>query len=186
MVGNFLRTFFPWFIYFLITKLFLVPLLLGLFTALSLFLVLNWQSLLKGFGLPWTILAFFAFIFSNVFFLKIPLPSFLASSLFYACLASFAFISIVLKKPFTMRYAMLNVPAAFWTTALFKKTNQILSFIWGIIFSANTILNLIMGHYLDAFWLQYALSVLFVLAGILTSKYFPRWYTKAKTSSLTR
>jgi len=78
--------------------------------------------------------------------------------------------------PFTIQYAREQAPAEIWAHPLFIRLNVILTVVFGVMFSVNTILGLmalITGHLL---LLGLAIPLSLLVAAIVFSSVFPKGY----------
>ena len=82
-------------------------------------------------------------------------------------LASLAF------EPFTEQYARLSTPREVWGTPVFKRTNQVLTAMWGLVFLATAILGLIALHVRSGTdWLNWVIPIALLVLAVR----FTRWY----------
>lgn len=138
---NFLKkisTFLPWIVYSILST-FLPTLALPFSIVISL---LSYKKLLKGFILEWGNLILFSLAYITSFFYKnfwFSENLSLLMSIFFFLVVS---ISLLLKKPFTMQYAKLQIDEKFWNTYEFLKINKIMTLVLGIIFLIVTFINL--------------------------------------------
>ncbi|MFN8484143.1 MAG: NAD(P)/FAD-dependent oxidoreductase [Anaerolineae bacterium] len=127
-------------------------------------------------------LAFFAvaFLFTNV----------LGSSLFVTygpvlvngTLALMAWGSLLAGSPFTYEYAREDWDKAFWDDPYFRLINQIISGVWGVVFTVNTTLGAlaVFGGVSPAayLWLTVLIPVAGMVAAIVFSARFPTWFLR--------
>lgn len=111
---------------------------LGIVVAASVCAYQAWIGLHKG-ALLWGGLLFFGFalvtvpIMNNIWVMKH------LGVLSHGTLASFTWVSIFLKKPFTLEYAKQHVDPSMWTAPSFLRKNNILSGAWGCAFTVSFI-----------------------------------------------
>lgn len=82
-------------------------------------------------------------------------------------------ISIVIGQPFTESYAREHVPSDLWDSPAFIRSGYTVTGAWGIIFLANTLVNVVKPHYTDLgewFFRGVELSIL-VSAVVFTTIY---------------
>lgn len=95
-------------------------------------------------------------------------------------LALMAWGSLMARNPFTYDYAKEDWDAAFWDNPIFVRTNQIITAVWGGIFTLQALFEgaaLVMGLQGTARLLLVALVPRSMLGiGIAFSAWFPRWY----------
>jgi len=120
----------------------------GICVAAAMIVVMGVTRLHRGFIL-WTGVAFFSFAMVSVVWLMnvwvIPRLGILASgSLFLATLMSMLF-----GRPFTEAYARDHVPVELWDQPNFIRSCFIVTSAWGLIFLANTLVNVVKFYYPD-------------------------------------
>ncbi|MFN8472857.1 MAG: NAD(P)/FAD-dependent oxidoreductase [Anaerolineae bacterium] len=127
-------------------------------------------------------LAFFAvnFLFTDM----------LGSSLFITygpvltngTLALMAWGSLLAGSPFTYEYARDDWDKAFWDNPYFRLINQIVTGVWGVVFTVNTLLGAlaVFGAVSPAayLWLTVLIPIAgLVVAGIVSAR-FPKWFLR--------
>ncbi len=72
-----------------------------------------------------------------------------ASPLSSAALFLIALTSILIKKPFTLRYAREQVDPKFWYTSMFYSTNLTISWVWCVAFAITTVTSymIVLNHF---------------------------------------
>jgi hypothetical protein len=97
-----------------------------------------------------------------------------------ATLSLVAWGSLLAGNPFTYDYAKEDWDEAFWNDPIFIKTNQIITAVWGLIFSAQALVggtSLVMGlEGIPRIVLVAIIPRTLLIVGILFSAWFPRWY----------
>jgi putative sterol carrier protein len=97
-----------------------------------------------------------------------------------ATLSLVAWGSLLAGNPFTYDYAKEDWDEAFWNDPIFIKTNQIITAVWGLIFSAQALVggtSLVMGlEGIPRIVLVAIIPRTLLVAGFLFSTWFPRWY----------
>lgn len=99
--------------------------------------------------------------------------------LVYVALALMAWGSLAARSPFTYQYARDDWPRAYWQHRLFRRTNEIITLVWAVIFSLGIALNLA-----ALAWPAYKIVLATVLPNALlapaiaSSILFPRWFPK--------
>jgi putative sterol carrier protein len=93
-------------------------------------------------------------------------------------LAGVAWGSLARRNPFTYEYAKEDWDPAFWTNPIFVETNQIITAVWGLIFTLNVLLNFVkLGLLFPASLIVgVILPQVGVVGGIAFSIWFPRYY----------
>ena len=79
--------------------------------------------------------------------------------------------SVLAGRPFTFQVSKKDYPAVYWDDPAFRQTNVIISFVWAGIFLANAFLSRA-----EALLTAAVYPNLLVMAGIVFSVLFPRWY----------
>lgn len=144
-----LLAFSPWIAFWIISGGHsMVRLQIGICVAAVLVLVMGITKLHRGLIL-WAGVSFFAFALVTVVLLKnlwvIQHLGVLASgTLFMATL-----VSIVIGKPFTESYARENVPRELWESPSFIRSGYTVTGFWGLIFLANTLVNVAKPYYAE-------------------------------------
>ena len=90
-----------------------------------------------------------------------------SAALALAVLASLLFV------PFTEQYARESVPQEFWSTPRFKKTNRVLTAVWGLVFAGSAVCGLL-AQDLDSGkdLLNYIVPILLVVGGFKYTAYY--------------
>ena len=83
-------------------------------------------------------------------------------------LASLAFM------PFTEQYARESAPPEVWHTPLFRRTNQVLTLVWGGVFVATAILGVISRENPSATdWTSWVIPVVLIVAAVKFTRAYP-------------
>ncbi len=97
-----------------------------------------------------------------------------------ATLALMAWGSLLAGNPFTYDYAKKDWDEAFWDNPIFIETNQIITAVWGVIFTVQALVGgtaMVLGLEGSARIILVAVIPRSLLAiGIFFSVWFPRWY----------
>lgn len=134
-----IMAFAPWLAFLFIAHGSLFRLKLGLIIALILSIGMGIARLHRGIIL-WVGLVFFTsailavVVFNNMLAVKymgIIAPGVLATS---------TWLTVILRKPFTMDYAKEHTDPSLWNSPTFIRTNMILTSAWGLTFTINAIL----------------------------------------------
>lgn len=142
-----LLAFSPWLAFWLISGGHsMTRLRLGICVAAVLVAVMGFTKLHRGVIL-WAGVIFFAFAMVSVVWLQelwiIHRLGILASgTLFMATL-----LSVLLGRPFTESYAREHVPRELWDSPAFIRSCYIVTGAWGLIFLANTLVNVVKFNY---------------------------------------
>jgi carotenoid cleavage dioxygenase len=98
-------------------------------------------------------------------------------------LALIAWVSIIMRKPFTLQYARQQVTRDKWQHPLFIKINYILTSVWGLCFLFNVCLHVIKLYYPTSHeWVYESLSYLSIIFAIWFTSWFPKWYREKSRS----
>ncbi|OGK79485.1 MAG: all-trans-retinol 13,14-reductase [Candidatus Rokubacteria bacterium GWC2_70_16] len=100
-----------------------------------------------------------------------------------ATLGAMAWGTLLFRSPFTALYAREQWPREYWEAPLFRRTNVLLSALWGAIFTANALLGLAALRWPGArLMLVAVLPQLLIAAGVVSSIVFPRWYPRRRAA----
>lgn len=96
-----------------------------------------------------------------------------------AVLAIMAWGTLLAGSPFTYQYARDDWPREYWSNALFRKTNAIITAVWGAIFLLNTVLGaLSLVRPEDRTWLVVVVPNAVIGLGVAFSLLFPSGYPR--------
>lgn len=171
--------FIPWIAYWVLSGMDLI--IPGILAALAVSLAINGYRLRTGgFKLMDAVtLVFFVahFIFNAI--LQNDLFDKTGSVLVYVALAGMAWGSLIARSPFTYQYARDDWAREFWEQPLFRRINEIITLVWGVIFTLDLALALVAIAAPDYKILFAAILPNVMLApGIVFSIVFPKWYTR--------
>jgi hypothetical protein len=168
-----LLVFAPWLSFLFIAHGSLFRLKLGLIIALVLSLVMGITRLHRGVIL-WAGLIFFTCstvavaVFENMWTAKY------MGILANGALAVSSWITIALKKPFTLDYAREHTDPALWENPIFIRTNVDITSIWAGAFTVNTVLAWgKMEQYLLPEWGYEVVSYVFLVGAVAFSTWYP-------------
>lgn len=94
-------------------------------------------------------------------------------SLLWGALALMAFISLIIRNPFTLQHAKEQVIEAVWDTPAFISVNYVLTWIFASVFAINAVISAMWGFYSLAMHVI-CLALLFV--AIAFTKVLPKYY----------
>jgi hypothetical protein len=134
-----LLAFSPWLSFLFIASGSLVRLKLGLVVALILSVAMGITRLHRGVIL-WAGLLFFTYATLAVVLFNDMWTARYMGVMANAALAISTWLTIILKKPFTLDYAREHTDPSLWGSPLFIRTNVVITSFWGLIFTVNTIL----------------------------------------------
>lgn len=178
---NAITSFLPWILYFLVKSSCPVQtgaaiLLAGLTTILF-----DFNSLKRGFILSWGSLLFFSFMFVGITIFDNEWIFQHNSILSNACLAGISWLSILIRKPFTIQYARLQVSEDKWQHPLFLRINYILSGVWGMIFLFSCAVHVLTLYSSNISpWIDELIVNTAAILGILFTVKFPNWYRESR------
>jgi hypothetical protein len=138
-VFKLLLAFLPWISLLVIAHGGMLRLKIGLVVALVLSVVMGVARLHRGVIL-WAGLTFFIFATLAVVAFDNMWTARHMGVLANGMLASSTWLTVVLKRPFTLEYAREHVDPSLWSDPLFMKTNVVLTSLWGSIFTVNAVL----------------------------------------------
>ncbi|NCC41301.1 MAG: hypothetical protein EOM21_18095 [Gammaproteobacteria bacterium] len=177
-----LLAFSPWLAFLVIAHDSLFRLQLGLGVALALSVILGLTGIHRGVIL-WAGLIFFTFASIAVIGFQhrwtIQHMGVLASGM----LATATWLSVLIRKPFTLDYARAHTDPSLWNDPVFLRTNRILTSAWGVIFTLNALLAVgkMQSYLLEPWQYEIITYVLLVSGAVLTS-----WYPKRVKSRAAR
>ncbi len=134
-----LLAFAPWLSFLIIARDSLFRLKLGLIVALVVSIVMGVARLHRGIIL-WAGLIFFTGATVAVVLLNDMWSSKYMGILANATLAVSSWMTIALKKPFSLDYAREHTDPSLWDNPLFIRTNVIITSAWAMVFTVNTVL----------------------------------------------
>ncbi|QMU80330.1 hypothetical protein GXW83_16720 [Streptacidiphilus sp. PB12-B1b] len=152
---------------------------LAAFSALVAAVVLTLPDLRSGRGLPKLLdavgIVFFAVVSVLALFLHRSRLLWLetyAQTLSNGVLALTALVSLAFV-PFTEQYARESTPREVWGTPAFKRTNRVLTAVWGLVFAVTAILGLVALHVSSGTdWLNWVIPIILLVLAYR----FTRWY----------
>jgi hypothetical protein len=99
-----------------------------------------------------------------------------AGELSSIALASFAIVTLLIRKPFTMAYARDTTPPEYWDTPQFKKINDAISAAWAFSFTVSAISGAISNTVMrdgDDFWTSWILPLAATFFAIQFTEFYP-------------
>jgi len=177
MLKEILQSFLPWILFFILTGHTQQQLDAAIIIAAITAIIFEVNALRKGFILSWGTLIFFIFMVIAVILFRnqwIAKYSWIFSN---GVLALITWISIFMRKPFTIQYAKEQVSKDKWQHPVFLKINYLLTAAWGLIFLINIGLHIIRIYY-PGFngWIYEVTSYIPSIFGIWFMAWFPNWY----------
>lgn len=173
--------FLPWMLFYVLPTQTQGQLDIVLTIVLILTFIINGRDLCKGFILTWGTAGFFVFSFITVVILKITWVMSHMGILVSLVLATVAWFSLLIGKPFTMQYAKEHVPAEKWQNPSFIFVNRVLTLTWGLIFLLALSINTLQLYYpVMQHWTCAATSYGADIFGVWFTIWFPKWYRSYK------
>jgi hypothetical protein len=99
-------------------------------------------------------------------------------------LASFAIVTLLIRRPFTLAYAKDTTPEEHWESPLFMRINYAISAVWAAAFTFSAIIGAIGGTVLSGsndFWTGWILPIAGILFAVEFTEFYPD-YAGAKFS----
>jgi len=176
--------FLPWIFYFILVGPTRGQHQLAITAALGLTLLLDFNTLKKGFILTWGTLIFFSGLLFSTFFVASNWPEQHANLIGNSALTLIAWFSLVINRPFTLQYAREQVPQEFWEMPGFLFVNQMITFIWALSFLIMTIMSVYQSMFNP--WIYQMISYGPSVFAIWFTQRFPDWYKGYRFRILTR
>ncbi|MHC1712826.1 MAG: hypothetical protein AB9872_11830 [Solidesulfovibrio sp.] len=139
---NFLKmllVFAPWLAFLFIAQGSIVRLKIGLLVALVLCVVMGVARVHRGI-LLWAGLLFFSYASVAVILFNHFWTERYMGVLACGVLAVSVWVSLLIKKPFTLDYAREHVSKSLWNDPNFIRTNVLITALWGTVFTVNVFL----------------------------------------------
>lgn len=95
------------------------------------------------------------------------------SSLLWGALALMAFISLIIKNPFTLQHAKEQFIEEVWNTPAFISVNYVLTWIFAIVFTINAVISTSWGFYS---LVTHVVSLALLFVAIAFTKVLPKYY----------
>ena len=172
---NLLKSFAPWIIFFVLLGPSTSALQLASIAALVSHIALNKRALKHYFVLDWGGLICFV-LFALIAFLY-PLQWLIdhASVALNAAIALIAWLSLLIKRPFTLQYARLQTPQHLQDTSEFVQINYLLTLLWALLLSLMLLPNVI-EHFIS--WqydteLNIIISIGLIMIGVWLTNALP-------------
>ncbi|MEU9234014.1 hypothetical protein [Streptomyces subrutilus] len=148
------------------------------FAALIASLVLNLPDLRRGSVKVLEITGMVFFAVMSVLALVLDRDDLLWLETYAQTLSSGVIAAVALASlaftPFTEQYARESVPPQYWGTPLFRRTNRVLTAVWGAVFVLIAIAGLIAaesGHHGD--WFNWVIPVVLLVVAIRITAWYP-------------
>jgi hypothetical protein len=170
-----LLAFAPWIAFWIITGGHsMIGLRIGVCVAAVLVVVMGITKLHRGLIL-WASVAFFAFALVTVVLLQnlwvIHHLGILASGTLFTA----TMVSIVIGQPFTESYAREHVPKELWEHPGFIRSSYTVTGAWGLIFLANTLVNVVKPYYPElGEWFFRGVELCILVSGVVFTTIYSR------------
>lgn len=95
-------------------------------------------------------------------------------------LAAFAWLSLLIRRPFTMAYAKETTPQQHWNSPLFKRINDVITAAWAGAFTLAAAVGFVGDYVLhDAgnFWTGWILQLAAIFAAVAVTEFYPDYAT---------
>ncbi|MDK9717888.1 MAG: hypothetical protein OEL57_08270 [Trichlorobacter sp.] len=166
-------SFAPWIAFLIISGPTMFRLKLGIIVAAILVIVMGVTKLHRGVIL-WAGVLFFIYALISVVWLNNMWTVRHMGILANGTLALGAWLTVLLKQPFTLDYAKEHTDPSLWDSPIFLKTNYVITSAWGVVFIIG-VLNawLKMQHLAVPHWVFEVAQYSFMLGAM----FFTNWYT---------
>lgn len=175
-----LISFAPWIVFLIIARDTVVRVEAGLVMALVLSVVMALARLHRGIVM-WVGLLFFSaatvavLVFHNIWTVRH------LGVLANGALASGAWGTLAVRRPFTLDYARAHTDPAKWNDPLFIAVNVRLTTIWATVFTGNTTLAWAQARQLCPEWLCHTLSYAALIGAAAFTSWYPAHLRAART-----
>jgi hypothetical protein len=177
-----LLAFAPWLSFLVIARGSLFNLKLGLIVALVLSLIMGVAKLHRGVIL-WAGLIFFIFASLAVVAFDNMWTAQHMGILANGMLAGSTWLTVVMKKPFTLDYAREHTDPSLWNSPPFLKTNYLLTSVWGAVFSVNIIMAYgKMEHFVLSELGYEIVTYLFLIGTAIFTNWYPKYVRRQRES----
>jgi len=177
MLITFIKSFFPWILFFIFAGNIQHQLDTAIVIAVIAAVIVEFKTLKKGFIWTWGTLLFFICLLITIVFLKINWITDYLWLISNGILAIIAWLSFFIHQPFTLQFAKEQVAQEKWQHPIFLKINYILTAVWGLIFLLNMILHLLLIHYpATSGWFYKIIFYIPCIFGMGFTVWFPKYY----------
>lgn len=177
--------FLPWILYSILINAIPGNHAIAILIALTCTFTLDFHELKKGFVLAWGTISFFTGLLVATFFVPGNWLEEHANIIANSALATIAWLSLAINKPFTLQYAREQVDKEYWNTSIFIRVNQIITAVWAASFLISVLTSaLVLYHQLSIDWIYQFLSYGPFIFSIWFTKIFPEWYPNRQINRL--
>ena len=141
-------------------------------------LILGFRELRKGFILQWGTLFFFTSCAIFVNFMKVIFVAKNMGIISNGFLASTIWVTIFIRKPFTLQYARADLPKERWNDPALIRNCRFIAIIWGLLLALSTLIACfkVLNQNLYPDWVYFDISIGIISGGII----FTQLYKKRK------
>ncbi len=168
----------PWIAFLIIAQGSLGRLRTGLVVALVLGVVLAAVKLFRG-VLMWAALLFFAGALIAVFGLHNTWALKHLGVIANVMLATGAWGSLVVRKPFTLDYARPRIDPSKWNDPVFLRVNRMITTAWAVVFTVNAAVAVAMSRHI----VSAPIGLTLTFAGLMCASVFSSWYPRRVRSA---
>ncbi len=177
-----LLAFAPWLSFLIIARDSLFRLKLGLIVALVLSVIMGVARLHRGVIL-WAGLLFFTSATMAVVLLNDVWTAKYMGIFANATLAVSSWMTIALKKPFSLDYAREHTDPSLWDNPLFIRTNVIITSAWALVFTVNAVLTWgKIEHFFLPRWGYEVVTHAFLIGAAAFTTWYPRYVRNRRNS----
>ena len=169
--------FIPWLLFMVIAGHSLFQLEIAILICLAASIVFGIRDLRDRFILQWGSLIFFASCAISVNGLKIIWIAENMDILANSFLAGLVWLSIVLKKPFTLQYARRELPKDYWNDVHVVRTCMDIAVVWACLMTVSAVMSFVKhSHFIIQLphWVYFYISITSMVLGAG----FTVWYKK--------
>lgn len=169
---NIFKSFVPWILFFAFFGKSQTSKEIASIAALVSHIYLNRDAIKKHFVLDIGTLIFFVLFAMNLFVFKNTFIINNGNLISSAVIAFIAWVSITIKRPFTLQYAREAVTPEVSSSKLFIMINYILTMVWAIIFTLMMLPSLLKFSTV----VNMVITGVFLLVGVVITQKFPKWF----------
>ncbi len=176
-MASVIRSFIPWILFFILFGHSQGSIEIASIVALISHIVLNMQNIKRGFVLDIGGLIFFAAYALNVFVIQYPIITNNGYLLSGLAIALIAWVSLFIKKPFSLQYAQLTVPAETRKSVLFLFVNYVITLIWAVLLTLMILPNIIEAFHPFNYFedIDLGASIILIIIGVWLTNFLPDW-----------
>jgi len=177
---KFLLGFMPWILLLFLSGHTLVSLERSIIICLFASIIFGFNELRKGFILQWGTLFFFASCAIAINLMKVVLVAENMGIITNGFLTSIIWLTILIKKPFTLQYAKADLPKERWNDPDLMRSCRFVAIVWGLLLALSTSIACFRALEPDLYPEQvyFDISIGIIAGGII----FTHFYKKHKRS----